>query len=191
MEYLVLFISKYGYFILFPIAIVEGPIVTIIAGFFVSMAFLNFFLVYAIVVAGDVVGDTLCYMIGRWGGAVFFRWVGPYVGITQEKLEKVKTYFDLHSHRAITLSKLIHGFGFTGLMVAGSLKVPYQKYITICFLTTLIQSMALLIIGVLFGHAYVQLSKYLNYFASATIVIGISVIILIILFKKFKINLKR
>lgn len=188
MEYIILLISKYGYFILFPIAVVEGPIATIIAGFFVSMAFLNFFLVYAIVVAGDVVGDTLCYAFGRWGGAIFFRWVGPYVGVTQEKLKKVQAYFNSHNHRVIVLSKFIHGIGISGLIVAGSLKVPYKRYFTICFFTSLIQSMALLVIGVLFGHAYIQLSRYLNYFASATIVIGASVVILIILFKKFKIK---
>lgn len=181
MEYLVLLLTKYGYFILFPLAIVEGPIITIIAGFLVSLGLMNVFVVYAIVMAGDIIGDTGIYIIGRSGGALFSRYLKKH----SDKLDKAKKYFETHHNKAIVLSKLIHGLGITGLFTAGSLRIPYKRYITICFLTTTVQSVILLTVGILFGHAYVQLNKYLNYFSTTTIIAGLF-IIFIVAIKKLK-----
>ncbi len=181
MEYLFLLLTKYGYFILFPLAIVEGPIITIIAGFLTSLGLMNVFIVYAVVMAGDIVGDTGVYMIGRSGGAFFSRYFKKH----SDKLEKAKKYFETNQNRAIVLSKLIHGIGVTGLFAAGSLRIPYKRYITLCFLTTTAQSLVLLTVGVLFGSAYVQLSKYLNYFSTMTIIAGL-IIIFIVAIKKLK-----
>jgi membrane protein DedA with SNARE-associated domain len=49
----------YKYFVLFPIMVVEGPIITIIAGFLVSLGHLNGLAAYAVLVAGDVTGDSI------------------------------------------------------------------------------------------------------------------------------------
>lgn len=190
MDNLVLLISQYGYFILFPLAVVEGPISTIIAGLFVSMGLLNPFIVYAVMMSGDIVGDTLCYSIGRWGGKPFFEKVGPYLGVTDANKEKVKMYFDVHGKKTIVLSKIIHGIGITGLFVAGSLRISYKKYITTCFLITLVQAAFFLSIGILFGRAYIQLNKYLNYFSSTTIVIGVCIVLFVVISKRFKIKIK-
>ncbi|MDO8676837.1 MAG: VTT domain-containing protein [Candidatus Azambacteria bacterium] len=181
MESLVLLLTKYGYFILFPISIIEGPIVTIIAGFLVSLGLMNVFIVYAVVMAGDVIGDSVFYVIGLGGGSFISR----YFKKNTEKIEKVKKYFEIHQYKAIAMSKLFHGIGIMGLLAAGSLRVSYKRYITICFLTTTAQSLVLLTVGILFGHAYVQLNKYLNYFSTTTIIAGL-IIAFIIIIKKLK-----
>jgi membrane-associated protein len=181
MENLILLLTNYGYFILFPISVIEGPIITIIAGFLSSLGIMNVFIAYAVVMAGDVVGDSGLYWIGRLGGSFFSR----YFKKQNEKIERVKEYFTTHQQKAIALSKIFHGIGITGLLAAGSLKVPYKRYITICFLTTAAQSVVLITVGVLFGHAYIQLNRYLNYYAAATIVIGL-ILIFIIAIRKLK-----
>jgi membrane protein DedA with SNARE-associated domain len=52
-----------------------------------------------------------------------------------------------------------------------------------------VQALVLLLIGILFGHAYVAIGKYLNYYAA-----GVSVVVLIallfILIRKYKIGTK-
>lgn len=181
MESLVLLLTKYGYFILFPTAVVEGPIITIIAGFLVSLGIMNVFMVYAVVVAGDIVGDTGVYMIGRYGGALFSRYFKKHT----EKINKAKSYFEARQHKALIISKIFHGIGVTGLFTAGMLHIPYKRYVMICFITTTIQSIVLITIGILFGHAYIQINKYLNYYAASTIIVG-AIIIFIIAIKKLK-----
>lgn len=181
MESLVLLLTKYGYFILFPIAVVEGPIITVIAGFLVSLGIMNAFIVYAIIMAGDIVGDSGVYLIGRSGGALFSRYFKKHA----EKINKAKAYFEIHQHKAIIMSKIFHGIGVAGLFTAGMLRVPYKRYVTISFITTTVQSLILIAVGILFGHAYIQINKYLNYYAAATIITG-AIIIFIVAIKKLK-----
>ncbi|MEO5635192.1 MAG: VTT domain-containing protein [Candidatus Paceibacterota bacterium] len=161
----------YKYFILLPLAIIEGPIIAVVCGFLITLKIFNPLLVYIILIIGDLVGDAFIYYIGYRGKGLlrFFK-------ITDEKLEKAKLYFKDNHKKAIIMSKLIHGIGFTGLIAAGASRVPYGKYFRTCVIISLIQSVIMIMIGVLFGHAYVRIGKYLNYYAA-----GASVIFLVIL----------
>jgi len=174
----------YKYLILIPLSIIEGPIVAVICGFLVTLNILNLFLVYAILVIGDIIGDGLIYYIG-YSGKRFLK----YFRVTDEKLEKAKIYFHENHKKAIIMSKLVHGIGFTGLVAAGASHVPYKKYFKTCTLISLIQSAVMLTIGILFGHAYVQIGKYLDYYA-AGISILVLIIVLIIFIKKYKFGTK-
>lgn len=180
---------KYRYFLLFPLAIIEGPILIIIGGFLASLNIMNPFFVYAIVVAGDIVGDTFLYSLGRWGSELLRKW-GPKIGATNERLIKTKEFFDIHHGKAVSLSKLFHGVGFTGLIVAGILKLPYGRYFRTCLWITFVQSAVLLLVGILFGHAYVQIGGYLNFYAAGISVIVASFILVFALYK-FKISSPR
>jgi membrane protein DedA with SNARE-associated domain len=143
--------------------------------------------VYAIAIAGDLVGDTIAYSIGRFGGIHLLKTrVGRFMGVTPEKLEEAKEKFQKHHHKTIILSKIIHGFGVTGLTAAGVLKISYLKYIATCVSISIIQSAVFLIIGILFGSAYHTLGQYIDYFAATTITIGFCVVIYLIYRSKTK-----
>ncbi len=188
MSHIFFLLLKYKYWILFPLAVVEGPIITIIAGFFTTMGLLNPLAVYITVVIGDLFGDAWCYIVGRYGGALFLGKFGKFFGITPEKIARAKAYFDTNHNRTLVLSKIMHGVGIAGLITAGNLRIPYKKFFKVCTVTSIAQSAILLVIGILFGHAYVVLDKYLNYFATATIVIGVAVVLFFILKSKFKVK---
>lgn len=167
----------YKYFILLPLAIVEGPIITVVAGFLVSTGLLSIVPVYLIVLLGDVIGDTIAYSIGRFGGSTLIHRYGHRIGLTPEKLEQTKEYFKNNHGKALLFSKIFHGVGVAGLIAAGSLQIPYLRYIRICFFISALQSAIFLLIGVLFGGAYIQIQKYFDYFAAT-----ISVIVLLVTF---------
>lgn len=174
----------YKYIILIPLAIIEGPIVTVICGFLVTLGFFNPFVVYVVMVLGDIAGDGIIYYIG-YSGKRFLK----YFKITEEKLEKAKQYFKENHKKAIIMSKLVHGIGFTGLVAAGATHVPYKRYLKTCTIISVVQSFIMLMIGILFGHAYAQVGKYLNYYAA-----GVSVLVLVILLfvfiRKYKVGTK-
>src|SRR3989344_2076963 len=134
----------YKYLILIPLAIVEGPIVMIICGLLITLGILNPLLVYLIMVLGDIVGDLVQYYMGYYG-KIFL----PYFKITEEKLEKIRTYFNENYKKAILMSKLVYGIGFTGLVVAGTLHVPFGRYFRTCGLISVTQYAIWLIIGIL------------------------------------------
>lgn len=187
MEQIIALLLAYKYPVLILLAIIEGPIVSILAGLLVSLHDLNFVAVYLIVVFSDIMGDTLYYSLGRFGGKPLLERFGKYLGITAEKLATAKIFFQNNRIKNIILAKLLHGIGFTGLIAAGVAKIPYRRYMLICFLTTLFQAAVFLLIGILFGHAYLQINRYLSYFASVTIIIALAILVFI-LAKKYFLN---
>ena len=178
-------LETYKYFVLFPLAIIEGPILTVVAGFLVSLGLMNPYIVYPIVVVADALGDSLCYALGRFGDPLVRRY-GHWIGITPEKLIKAENYFKTHHLRSILLSKLVHGIGFVGIIAAGSLRVRYSKFALTAFVVSALQTLAFLILGIFFGFAYVAIEKYLSYFAAVVSLIALFVAFIIVLNVRFK-----
>ncbi|MDO8407692.1 MAG: VTT domain-containing protein [bacterium] len=177
-------LETYKYLILFPLAIIEGPILTVIAGFLVSLGVMNIYIVYAIVVLGDIIGDALYYGIGRFGSGFLHRH-GHWIGITSDRLERTKVLYHTHHFKSVVLSKVVYGVGLIGMVVAGSLKMPYKRFMLAASLVSLAQSAILIIIGIFFGYAYVQIEQYLDDFAAAASV-SVAVIILMLAVRHFR-----
>lgn len=182
MDQILTLLLTYKYFILFPLGIVEGPIVTVIAGFFASLGLMNAGIVYAIVVIGDVLGDSIAYLVGRFSGKSLIKY-SAFFHVTTEKLDQAKKFFENHHNKALVISKVFHGIGIVGLLAAGVLRIPWLRYAGICLLISLIQSGILLAVGIVFGHLYIQIGKYLDYFAASVSIIGLTLLIIFALYK--------
>ncbi len=187
MDYAFSLLLTYKYFILIPLAVVEGPIITVIAGFLITLGYMNIFLVYLIVIIGDLAGDTFFYSLGRWGKNFVYEY-GHYIGINTEKLEKAKKSFTNKETKTIILSKLFHGIGVVGLVATGILDFPYLKYIKISTPISIIQTTVFIFIGIIFGHSYLKIAQYFDLYASTISIVVIILFILTIIYKVF--NLK-
>lgn len=163
--------------ILFPLAIVEGPILAVIAGFFCTEGYLNIFIAYPIIVMGDILGDTIVYTFGRWGVPPFLKSILNKLGLKPENMKKARFYFDSNPKKTISLSKITLGVGIAGIYLAGNSRIPYMRFLRICLVTSALQYVVYLSIGLLFGSAYKQIDHYLNLFAAITTVIMLSVIL--------------
>jgi len=153
--------------------VVEGPIVTILAGFLASLGYVNLFLVYLIIVAGDVTGDCIWYAAGRWGRRGFSgRW-GKYTGITPERLLRIERHFEKHAGKTLLLGKLTHAVGSLVLVGAGVARVKPRRFILFNLMATVPKSLALLLFGYYFGKAYGQAGNVLNYLALGMIALTV------------------
>jgi membrane protein DedA with SNARE-associated domain len=167
-------IVAYRYLAIFPIALFEAPLMSVVIGFFAATGDLNLFLAFGIVILGDFVGDTVLYVVGRWYRHLFLK-VGPRLNLSPERVGKVLEYFGRHDRRAIVISKLVHGVGFTGLITAGSLRIPYRRFIVTCLAVSISQSAVLAALGMLSGGAYKAFAQMLGYFdiaVAAIILLG-------------------
>jgi membrane protein DedA with SNARE-associated domain len=163
----------YKYFVLLPVVIIEGPIVTIIAGFLASLGHINPFIAYGVIVVGDLIGDCMYYSFGRFGRKkVIERW-GHYIGITLERVRRLETHFEKHSGKTLIISKLTHAVGPVFLVAAGVAKVPIGKFVLFNLIPTLPKSLILLLVGYYFGKAYAMWNTYLGYTAIITICLAI------------------
>jgi membrane protein DedA with SNARE-associated domain len=155
-------IAAYKYWAIFPFALFEAPLMSIVVGFFAITSHLNVGLAFGIIVLGDFIGDTALYIFGRWCRPLFGK-IGLRLNLSQDRIKKVLDHFGRRDRRAIVISKLVHGVGFTGLIVAGSVAVPYRRFILTCMAVTVTQSAVLAAIGMASGKAYQSFSHVLGY----------------------------
>jgi membrane-associated protein len=181
MEHIIQLLYEFKYLFLFPLAVVEGPILAVIAGFLCMEGILNPFIVYPIIVLGDITGDSFVYALGRWGKSCSTgRWQ-RLMGISGAKIERARTYFGNNPVKTVSLSKITLGVGVAGIFLAGNARLPYRKFIAICLGTSAVQYIIYLGIGLLFGRAYKEINLYLNYIATAAIIVSFAVISVYIL----------
>jgi len=177
-------ILAYKYVIIFPVTVFEGPIVTVIAGFLSAHGVLNIFIVYPIIVLGDLVGDLFYYSLGRWGRDSFiFSWL-RFFGITDQRIERLEKHYEKHSGKTLVIGKITHGIGSIILIAAGVAKMPVGRLLWINLLGTLPKSLLFLLIGFYFGEAYKRIEAYLDYTAKVTIIVAILLVVFYFLIVK-------
>ena len=153
----------YRYAILFPLVIMEGPIVTILAGFLASLGQFNLFICYPLIVAGDVLGDLFMYAQGRWGGKPAVERWGRRFGIKPEIIARLEEHFKKHPGKTLIFGKISHFFGGPVLIAAGMARMSLSEFLWFNFLATLPKSLFLLLLGFYFGKAYVKFDKFLTF----------------------------
>lgn len=154
-------IISYKYAILLPIAIIEGPIVTVISGLLVAHGYLNWVIVYGVVMLGDLIGDVVWYYLGYHFGHRFVAKFGKRFDLTEDKIEHIKKKFHEHKHPILFLSKITGGLGFAVvvLFTAGMSRIPFRRYLLVNTLGQLFWSGLLLGSGYFFGTAFINIQS--------------------------------
>ncbi len=174
---LVSLLLKYRYWILFPAAAIEGPVVAIIAGFFVSLGYLQPLPSYIILLFGDIIPDTFYYWLGHLSHQVnFLKRHGHRVGITENRLKTIEHLWQRHTFKSALLSKWAYGMSTPLLMSAGLARLSLKKFLLSVVSITIIQYGLLMIGGYYFGSSYQLLNTYIK---DAGLVVAAVVVVLL------------
>ncbi|MBS3156958.1 DedA family protein [Candidatus Woesearchaeota archaeon] len=136
--YLATIIQSYGnfvYVLLFFIIFIEtgfvltpflpGDSLLFISGTFASTGALNVYILFLLLSAAAILGDTVNYWIGSYfGEKVFIRFV------KQEHLEKTKLFFHHHGKKTIVLARFIPIIRTFAPFVAGIGKMSYLTFLS-------------------------------------------------------------
>lgn len=172
-------LDYYKYIVIFPLAIIEGPIITILSGFLASLGSLNPVFAYLVIVAGDVVGDSFYYLIGRYSNHLPKKLIS-FFGLTKGRIIYMEEKFKNNPKKIFSFGKAAHGLGAIILFASGLSRYSYKKFLIYNLILTLIKSLILIVIGYYFGRAYLSFKAYLDYGALflATLFVFIYVIFL-------------
>ncbi len=178
------YVSTYGYAILLPLMIIEGPIVTLIGAFLASIGMLNVWVVLVLSIAGDIIGDVVLYGIGYRWGMRFVTAVGKYIGMTHLLIFRLEKFFEKHGGKTIFMVKATTGLCWAAFVTAGVVKMPAWRFVWFSFLGGIAWSSALVVLGYFFGYMYVQIEQYITY--AGWVMLGIALLIITIMsvFKK-------
>ncbi len=178
------YVSTYGYAILLPLMIIEGPIVTLIGAFLASIGMLNVWVVLVLSIAGDIIGDVVLYGMGYRWGMRFVTTVGKYIGMTHLLIFRLEKFFEQHGGKTIFMVKATTGLCWAAFVTAGVVKMPLWRFVWFSFLGGIAWNSALVVLGYFFGYMYVQIEKYITYAGWVAFGVAILIITIMSVFKK-------
>jgi membrane protein DedA with SNARE-associated domain len=154
------FASYYRYPLIAIGTIFEGPILMIASGFLYRTGFFAIVPLFIAILIGDLVGDVIWYVAGRYFAHPILSKKGKFVGITPERFEKINELFSKYHEKILIFSKLTLGLGFAVgiLAAAGMAKVPFKKYMIINIIGEFFLVAVLLSVGYFFGQVYLNIS---------------------------------
>jgi len=175
-----MWLDHYKYLAIFPLAFIEGPIITILSGFLASLGELNFILAYLLIVAGDMTGDTFFYLMGRYSQRLPKKLIS-FFGLTKGRIIFIENQFKTNPKKLFSLGKA-SALGTIILFASGLSRFPYKKFFFYNLVLTIFKSLLLLIVGYYFGRAYASLKTYLDYGA-----LGLAVLFIVfyVIFLKY------
>ncbi|MEI9966570.1 MAG: DedA family protein [Candidatus Moraniibacteriota bacterium] len=180
-------LQHYRYLILLPVAAVEGPTVTIIAGFLVSLGVLHFWAALVTVILADICGSTFLYLVGRSGRKFSDSWLFRRLGATEERLRRLEEHFFDHAGLSLVIGKISHAVGSVALLAAGAARYPYPRFLAYNALAQVPLATILLILGYYFGETYQQLDRYFEYTAFGVVALVVFALFAAAVLRKFRI----
>lgn len=163
-----LWLLTYKYWIFFPLVVIEGPIVTIIAGYLASLGVMNLWIVYPVAVVGDLVGDIIYYWLGRKGKSGFWGRIFLIPPSFIAEAEKLKDKFRDHGGKILLSGKLLHGINGAVLFASGVAEMSFSSFVIYNLIGTAIKSFILMLVGYFFGSAIAAINSALKDVAIVT-----------------------
>jgi membrane protein DedA with SNARE-associated domain len=147
-------LKGHGLSLLAPLAVIEGPIVTVLAGSLASAMEISLWTIAFAVIVGDLIGDALFYALGRAGPKIVpsclpRRWRDR---ISAARLAGLAHHFEARGGRTLVLAKMTHSLGVIALLAAGAARMNLWSFLGWNLLATLPKSAALLGLGYWLGQ---------------------------------------
>jgi membrane protein DedA with SNARE-associated domain len=146
------------------------------AGFNVDTGHLTLIGIILAGLLGDVLGASLCYVIGYFGLHEVIAARGP-LHIDERKIQRAHNWFDRYGAPSVAVSRLIPVFRSAPPYAAGIVKMPYLKFVTFAALGSAVWMTGLGLLGKEVGHQWPEWKKHLeivDYIVVAVIVLAIA-----------------
>jgi membrane-associated protein len=135
----------------FPVVPSEGMVIT--AGMAAAAGHQNLLLVIAVAMVGSVIGESMCYFMGRGSGPALHRWMKR-----QERRQELydKVSGALHSRGGLILMtvRYIPGARMVATLTAGATRYSFKKFIVFTFFGVTIAYTYVALLGYLGGDAF-------------------------------------
>lgn len=159
---LIALLVQYRYFILFPIACIEGPIVGFVAGTLIPLGYFHALPLIVVLIFADIIPDIAYYFIGRWGKErSLIERVGPKLRITPERFDVVRNLWHTHPFKTMIVTKFAYGLSTPLLLTAGLVHLPFNTFWCYSALLAAFQYSVLVGLGYFFGNYFATVESTL------------------------------
>jgi membrane protein DedA with SNARE-associated domain len=155
-------LARYGYAVLLPVAVVEGPAMAMIAGALVAAGELNGVSAWALLCIADLVGDAVYYGLGRYGHAPLLATISKRLSITPERLAPLERRFRENDWKLILIGKT-QALGGVILYFAGASRMSFTRYMLLNLAGTGPKVLVFQTIGYFLWRGVLHSTHYVDY----------------------------
>jgi membrane-associated protein len=152
---------RWGYLIVFAMGVLEnsafvgavmpGDVVLLLGGFYVERSRLDLGPIIVLAFVGALIGDTIGYSIGRFGGRRVLERFGGGRVLSHERLQLVDRYFQEYGMWAVALGRLAPVVRTVNTFAAGTAKMPFGQYIAAVAIAAAVWSIVVPVLGFFFS----------------------------------------
>jgi len=176
-------LTQYGGFALFALlalGIFGLPIpdetIMVLAGYLIFKGQLNGYGTIFACLIGSLCGITLSYLLGRVAASYIARKIGHWIGITEERLARVRHWFERIGKWTLAFGYFVPGVRhFTGY-VAGATQLDYKFFALYAYSGAVIWVATFLSLGYFFGEKAEQFIQKLD----TDVLVGLLIIIAVV-----------
>jgi membrane protein DedA with SNARE-associated domain len=169
-------VTRYGYVAIFLLMLAESAcipfpseVTMLVGGWYAADGRLDFFLVGAAGVMGNLVGSWIAYAVGRTTGRGLLDRYGKYVFIRSHDIDRAEQWWERYGEAATFVSRLLPVIRTFISLPAGIARMPFWKFTIYTFLGVIPWTFALTWLGVVVEDNW---ERVLNYFDIPTLIIA-------------------
>ncbi|AXQ95585.1 VTT domain-containing protein [Cereibacter azotoformans] len=170
-------LAVHGLALIAPLALVEGPIVTVIAAWLAQRGVLDLTAVTLTVILADLVGDALLYAVGRRGG----RPALSLLRVREAQIEDLAGGLRARAPAVLIGAKLTHAAGAAVLLAAGVARVPFGLFMACNAAATLPKSLFFVSLGWWFGATHARMGSWI---AAGALTLTTLLVLLVLLYRR-------
>ena len=137
--------------------VIPGETAAVLAGVSASLGHANLAAALVTVVLAAVVGDSVGYEVGRWGGPRLLRW--HRLDAHQERLDRARALLRRRGGMAVLLGRSVAFLRAVMPALAGIARMPYPRFLAFNALGGLIWGVATVLLGYLAGESYATVER--------------------------------
>jgi membrane protein DedA with SNARE-associated domain len=181
-------IEVYGYAAVFLLVGAEslgipvpGETALIFAGAYAGHTHrLSFWGIFAVAVAGAVIGDNIGFWIGHRFGYALARRYGHYVWLNERKLKIGRYLFDAHGQKVVFFGRFVSILRTYAAFLAGSSRMRWDKFLPANAAGAIVWAGAFTSAAYLAGNAITHLSGTFDLVIGGVALFGITIMLLVV-----------
>ncbi len=163
------FFSKYGYWVIFFGVMLEnagiplpGETVLLFAGFLAFHEKMDLIPVILVAIAGATCGDSLGFLVGRYGGRPFVEGIIRKFSLVARSFDRSKAFFLKYGQWAVFSGRFIAGLRMFAGILAGLFEMPYPRFLFFNFTGATAWAIAITYVGFMFGNSWQLVQQHLR-----------------------------
>jgi len=177
------FIAALGYFGVFAGMALESACIPIpsevtllFSGFLVGEGRFKLWPTIGSALGGALVGSTISYLAGRYGGKPFLTRYGKFVLLTETRMVAVESWFGRYGDKAVLYLRWVTGLRALVSLPAGIVHMRYSRFLLATVIGTGTWVVFGILLGMLVGEKWKQilhLLKSANYLILLVLILGV------------------